>query len=268
GSSSDLLGLLVPALALTDTSAELPAPGLGRPLHGRDDRVQRRRDALTLARPELDLVEARPQALEVELERVVEAPVASGEGGDPLDVDDLPAVAVAAGEREAGEQRVGIAAVLGVELDDLQLGEQQVGGRERVLAHAQLIGQRQPVAHLEGLDERVDLVARRRVLEEQPARAVQRVELAPRLPAQLGDRALDLSAVALRADQVDVVVIALEVVGEPLAKRDPDREPTQKADLQTALGEGIEQPARLDVEIWIDALGHVLSLLRSEERRV
>src|SRR5690606_19056169 len=61
GSSSDLLGLLVPALALTDTSAELPAPRLGRPLHGRDDRVQRRRDALTLARPELDLVEARPQ---------------------------------------------------------------------------------------------------------------------------------------------------------------------------------------------------------------
>ena len=63
-------------------------------------------------------------------------------------------------------------------LDDLELRQQQVGRRQRPgPGVVQAVAERQLVAHPERVDEHVDPTAAG-VVEEQPLRAVERVELA------------------------------------------------------------------------------------------
>ncbi len=82
--------------------------------------------------------------------------------------------------------RVGVGAILGVERDDLQLRHEQIGQGHRERIAIEVLADGQDVAHLEGVDEDVELAAVVLVVEEQPARAVHRVERA------VGDVALRL----------------------------------------------------------------------------
>ena len=105
---------------------------------------------------------------------------------------------------------VGVGAVLGVQRDDLELRHEQIGQGDRERIAIEVLADRQDVAHLEGVDEDIDLAAVLLVVEEQPARAVHRVERA------VGDVALRLEerprapSVPLARDEIDVADLAHE----------------------------------------------------------
>src|ERR1700733_13811031 len=91
------------------------------------------------------------------------------------------------------------------------------------------------MTHLERLDEHVDLGVARGVVEEQPAGAVERVELASRIPAPGRDERLELAAVAPADDQVDVAHLAVEGGIEAGSEPQPDPDATEQPDAQALL---------------------------------
>ena len=93
-------------------------------------------------------------------------------------------VAVTGVEVVVAKQLREIVRVLRVQLDDLQLREQQVGRRDRRRVECEAVAELDPVAHLERLDEHVELALG--PVEDQAALAVQRVEARlRRVPALL-----------------------------------------------------------------------------------
>src|SRR5438034_567587 len=127
------------------------------------------------------------------------------------------------------QKRVQIAAILGVELHDLELRHHQLGERERHGLEHQPFGEREGMTHLECSDEDVDLTAARVVVEEQPLRAVHRVEGAVRLVALPLQELRNLPAVPFRGGEVDVADLAPEQGVQRLAGVDHDRNPAEDA---------------------------------------
>lgn len=74
------------------------------------------------------------------------------------------------------QQRARIQAVLGIEFDDLELGQQQVRERERFCVGVEAIRETDRMAHAECSDEHVELAPVVAVEEEQPAVPVHHVE--------------------------------------------------------------------------------------------
>jgi hypothetical protein len=100
--------------------------------------------------------------------------------------------------------------VLGVDLDDLELGQEQVSRRDRQAGGGQVAIQIEGVAHPEGTDEGIDLTAVERVVMEESAVAVEGVETGVGLVAgRLEDTAERLAGRA-RDDVVEVAVGAAE----------------------------------------------------------
>ncbi len=94
--------------------------------------------------------------------------------------------------------------VLLVELDDLELGQQELGERHRLGFDLQALGDRQFVAHHERADEHLELAVPRAVPEHQPAVPVARVEGCLALVPEPGDQGHDAALAPRRRDEVDV----------------------------------------------------------------
>jgi hypothetical protein len=104
------------------------------------------------------------------------------------------------------EDRQDVGLVLRVQLDDLHLGQQQLGERHGRCVELDPLGDRDRVAHLERADEDVHLTAVGRVVVEQPAVAVRGVEGPVGLVAHPGHELGYALAAALERDEVDVLV--------------------------------------------------------------
>jgi hypothetical protein len=147
---------------------------------------------------------------------------------------------------------VEVAAVLDVEVDDLELGHQDLGGGQRVLALGQALRQRQPVTHLEALDEAVDLAPVVLVVEEQPAVPVEGVELLVGRIARVGHQRLEGAAVAPGQQEVEVADDAVVGGMQPRAGQQADRHAADQARLQVLPGDQVQQAPRLRIDVRLD----------------
>jgi hypothetical protein len=121
------------------------------------------------------------------------------------------------------QQRVQIAAVLLVELDDLKLGQCELGERDRRGLEREPLVERKVVAHLELVDEDVDLAAVRIVVEEQAPGSLEPVECGVGAVSALLEERGDLRLGRLGGDEIDVLRRALEDGGDPAAAAQLDR---------------------------------------------
>ena len=134
-----LLGLLIPAHALADARAELPAPALGNVLRGGVENVElgSRIQPSARDRGALALGEHSPDAREVERDGLPPAPVIGDGRAEQAQVHRVRVLGI--GERERDEQPQAVVDVLLVELDDLQLRQQQIHRIERVRQPGQAV---------------------------------------------------------------------------------------------------------------------------------
>src|SRR5205807_9575653 len=110
---------------------------------------------------------------QVVAQRRVPAPVGAGDRAQPVQRELVPAGFLTTAEVMVAQQLGRVDQVLGVDLDDLQLGQQQVGDAQRVRQQGEPAGQVQRVAHGERADEYVELPSVHGVVEEQPPVAAQ-----------------------------------------------------------------------------------------------
>src|ERR1700677_319314 len=104
------------------------------------------------------------------------------------------------------EEESDVVGVLTVELPDLQLGQQQVGQRDRRAVDGEPLDERDTVAHLEHVEQHVDLRGVLALLEYQPVPAVERIDLLVRGVAELSEDTVDDLDVGVPGDEVDVTV--------------------------------------------------------------
>ena len=108
------------------------------------------------------------------------------------------------------QQRLRIDDVLGVDLHHLQLGQQQVGRRERLWMHLKAIVELERMTHAEGPNEDVDLARVALVIEEETAVAMQVVEAPVGDVTELAEQALESPVLALLDHDVDITVASIE----------------------------------------------------------
>src|SRR5829696_1222363 len=113
----------------------------------------------------------------------------------------------------------GVADVLLVELDDLELRKQELRQRDGERLHGHTVAEGDLVAHPEVADEDVDLPVVPLVEEEQPLPAVHRVEPRLRNVPQGLEEPLRLGGFALRCDPIQVRVLPLEAGARPSRAR-------------------------------------------------
>src|SRR4051812_25418768 len=162
-------GLLVPALAVADLGAQSPLARLGRVVEVDEDLAQ----SLGCGRRELtfggEAVGELERALPDHRHRAPPAPVVAADLADAHQRDRVRVVVL--DDRVVGEQRERVLVVLVVGLDDLELGEQEVGGRQGAAAVTQPVTQLEHVAGVDGIEEDVGLPFVLTVAEEQPVLA-------------------------------------------------------------------------------------------------
>ena len=137
---------------------------LGAASIARPSASSRAPDARLVGSRQRDLRQSACTDVEVGGERPPPAPVAGAERGDVAGVDGLRGHLRRAADGTVldlvvPQQAIDVEAVLGGELDDLALAEQQVGRRERQRVALQAPTQRHRVTHLEVADEHVHLGA-------------------------------------------------------------------------------------------------------------
>ena len=93
---------------------------------------------------------------------MMQPPVAGGQLDDARRVDRR---SVSGPERTARKQRIEVGAILRVETNDLELGHQQFRRRQCRIRQSQSVCERQRVAHLERVDEHVDVCVAVRIVE-------------------------------------------------------------------------------------------------------
>ena len=136
----------------------------------------------------------------------------------------------------------GVSHVLLVELEHLELGQQQLGQRDRGVVDSQPLGQRDGVAHAEGANEHVDLATVSVVVEEQALLALERIERGLGLIVGLLEEANHSRAVLASADEVQIAEVAPEDLGDVIAGPQPDGDAAQEAQLEAVRGQHLQQP--------------------------
>src|SRR5918912_1064551 len=227
-SALDLLRQLVPGLASPDLVAQAPAHRLGRCLHGGEQRVDARLHARRIVLSAYDLGRAGPDGLQVVVQGGIPAPVARAQASD-----------IGAAQRRGAILRHGLVLqqerervdhVLLVQLHDLELEQQQVGGREGRPGQGEARLEVELVAHLKGAQEDVDLPTVLLVVEEQARGAVQGVEMAVGRVALRGQELAHGLRGAPRRGEVNVLIRAREL--RPLCRlrtAQPHGHPAQQA---------------------------------------
>src|SRR5256712_2305771 len=100
--------------------------------------------------------------------------------------------------------------VLRVNPHHLQLGQQQVSGRERLWMHLKPIVELERVTHAEGPDEDVELPRVALVIEEETAVAMQVVEAPVGNVTELAEQPLESPVLALLDHDVDIAVASIQ----------------------------------------------------------
>ena len=112
-------------------------------------------------------------------------------------------------------------------MDDLHLGQQEVGERQRLTGNVEAAAQVELVAHVEAIDEHVELAAAHRVVVRRRflvVRPCTRVQLLERPVALRDEEPSELLAISAASHEIDVAVAAGErlVPGARAAQRDRD----------------------------------------------
>jgi hypothetical protein len=171
-------------------------------------------------------VHGRPQAIERSRHRAPQPPVGAGERRDPPHVD---AVVVVLGQLVVEQEAREVERVLVGQLEDLRLGEEEVGQRHRRRVGREALLQRQLVAHPERADEHIDLSAAAGEIAPPALRPVHRVELDVGVVAEAREQRVGvLAPSAAIEDHVEVAVLAQE--GLLLARRAVQRHPDAAED--------------------------------------
>ena len=112
-------------------------------------------------------------------------PVGSAQFVDSVDVD----AGVVRGEVVIGEQGDGVLVVLLVRLDDLELGQEEIGRREGLIEDCHALTEVERVAHLDAVEEHIGLALVDGIKEEEPVLSVEDVELLLGLISEPGEDA-------------------------------------------------------------------------------
>jgi hypothetical protein len=115
------------------------------------------------------------------------------------------------------------------------------------------------VAHLEAVDENVELALVREVVEEEAAVGVERVKLGVRDVSEVGEQVGERARMLSCGDEVNVLARARDrrlPAGGVLA----DGETADKTDRETPLGSGIDYPSPFREDVGIGLAGHDATL--------
>src|SRR5438067_3645922 len=200
-----LLRQLIPADAVPDLRPQPPLERLRLVVDRLPELVEARVDQVAV---DVELVEHRAQPFSVHLQRPVEAPVGGRDAGDVSRLDGV--ILPVELDRMVEDQGDDVDEVFAVDLVDLQLAQQQVGGADRGVLVLQASAEVDLVRHPENIDEHVDLAAVVRVVEVEASLAVHQVEAFVGLVAELAKQLQHRLAVSLRHRVVEVAVLAPE----------------------------------------------------------
>jgi hypothetical protein len=171
---------------------------------------------------------------------IAPAPVAGEHCPEPVGVDGRARGVTA--HPQAGQQVEYVVRVLGVELHDLELGQQQVSGVEGHRTRAERRLEVQRVAHRQPVHHDVDGAPGRGGEVHLPV-PVQVVEPLVRFAARALQVAGDLAPALAQAGQVEILPRAQP--GREIGTQDPDPEAAEDLELVTRLGRAAHQPDRL-----------------------
>ncbi len=162
------------------------------------------------------------------MNRVLKAPIVCGRVKDARQRD----IAVVFGDVMVDKQRQHVADVLVVDADNLELGHQQVGKRDREAVSRDALAQIEFVGHREAVEQDVDRPSAGGVMEIQSGGAVQRVEHPIGFVPLLFHEGGDQLAVSAPADEVSVAVIAAQRWDPRAGARAPDRDTAEQPQRQ------------------------------------
>src|SRR5215207_1160697 len=207
GSSLHLLGQVVPAFAITYLRAHLPPEGLRLLLDASEQCPDALPDALLALVCEVKAPQITIQSFEVGREGAPQAPIGGAQFGDMSSVD---GVSVLLAHGMVVQQGEGVADVLLVELDDLELRKQKLSERNGKRLHGHTVPEGDLVAHPEVADKDVDLPVVLLVEVKQPLPTVHRIEPRLRNVSQGLEEPLHLGGLPLQRDPIQVSVLPLE----------------------------------------------------------
>jgi hypothetical protein len=244
---------LVPPQAIADVGPQPPLHGLGHCL-GDLGQLRRllQRVELRLRRHEARVFrQQRRQLLQVAGAGAPPAPVRPQHLAEPLGVDHVVAVRLRA-DRHPGEQVGDVVRVLGVQLEDLELGQQQVGRVEREAGIAERRPEIERVAHHQPVHHDVDRASRGSGEIHLPV-AVQVVEHAVGDAPAAFQVSGDLAASLSRARQVHV--LAGPQPGREFRAERAHSEPAEQPQFQARLCRALDERNRLGQRVVIGC-GH------------
>src|SRR3712207_2300578 len=230
GTSCDFFGQLIPTLAIPYLRAHLPAKRLGFLLYALLQHPDAVGDAPFLVFLQVVAPHVATESLEIRGEGAPQTPVGRAELRDVFDVHRVP-VSVLYGAIVQQSQRV--PDVFLVELDDLELGQEQFGQRDRQGLNVESLAKAYLVGHPEGAHQDVHLTIVLAVKVQQSLLTVHRVEANVGLVAQSLEKALHLGRCAPRCDPIQVGVLALERGVEAILGPQLDRHPTEQPERKT-----------------------------------
>src|SRR5829696_8442035 len=202
-----LLGQVVPAFAITYLRAHLPPEGLRLLLDAREQCPDAFRDALLALVFQVVALQVTAQSLEVGREGAPQAPVGGAQFGD---MGSVYRVSVLIAHGMVVQEGEGVAHVLLVELDDLELRKQELSQRYCKRLQGHTVPEGDLVAHPEVADKDVDLPVVLLVEVKQPLPAIHRVEPRLRNVSQGLEEPLRLGGFAFLCDPIQVSVLPLE----------------------------------------------------------
>src|ERR671920_1392771 len=207
GPSFHLLGQVVPAFAITYLRAHLPPEGLRLFLDACEQRPDALGYALLTLAFQVEAIQVTVQGFEVGREGAPQAPVGGAQFGNMGSVYRVSVMFVYGMVVQEGE---GVADVLLVELDDLELRKQELSQRDGKRLHGHTVPEGDLVAHPEVADEDVDLPVVLLVEVEQPLPAVHRIETCLRNVSKGLEEPLHLGGLTLLCDPIQISVLPLE----------------------------------------------------------
>src|SRR5215211_2552230 len=207
GPSFHLLGQVVPAFAITYLRTHLPPEGLRLFLDACKQRPDTFRYALLALVFQVEAIQVTVQGFEVGREGAPQTPVGGAQFGD---MGSVYRVSVLLAHGMVVQEGEGVADVLLVELDDLELREQQLSERDGERLHGHTVPEGDLVAHPEVADKDVDLPVVLLVEVKQPLPTVHRVEPRLRNVSQGLEEPLRLGGFTLLRNPIQVSVLSLE----------------------------------------------------------
>src|SRR5215216_1629806 len=230
GSSLYFFGQVVPAFAIADLRAHLPAERLRFLLDTRLQLLDAVGDAPPVLIREVVAPEVVAKRVEVGGEGAPQAPIVGAEARDVSSVYSVPIFVL---DRVVVQERQGIADVLLVELYDLQLGQEQLRQRDRHGLQGEPFAEADLVGHPEDADENIHLPIVLLVEEQQAFLAVDRVEAHVWPVAHGLEESLRVGRRASSSDPIQIGVLALECRMETIFRPQLDRHPTKQPEGET-----------------------------------